>query len=268
VLSQGRAKSIKPHSTTTVQLLTTVLTNKKQLMGAMARSSMINLITTFHLIGAIAALRSGRDVNASSIAIERGMETDYAADLRKFIKSEYWLGGVPPAECGRVPFPLHKSYWDCFHDKHLSLLASSSDGQGGGNTATPLLVEAPTDCNDTKTLEDLFCQSGNTAECLRGESNWGECKSCLMDNYTRQLYQRCSSEHGQPYETLTKVENIPTNPTTCANEDSTLSARVSDPFYLYLVFIALFPFFLTLFFSCLSGQSILQNFGWCRNFLR
>jgi hypothetical protein len=46
--------------------------------------------------------------------------------------SEYWLGGgVPPAECGCVPSPLYKSYWDCFHDKHdLSLIvASSSAGQ-------------------------------------------------------------------------------------------------------------------------------------------
>jgi len=196
---------------------------------------MINLITAFQLICGVAALRSGRDVHASSapVAIERHMETgDYAADLRKFIMSEYWLGGVPPAECGRVPNPLHKSYWDCFHDKHLSLIGSSSSAsQGGGNTATPLLVEAPTDCNDARTLEDLFCQSGSTQDCLTGVSNWGECESCSMDDYTRQLYQRCSSEHGQPYETLTKVENIPANPSnTCANEDKTLRARVSYEF--------------------------------------
>ena len=195
---------------------------------------MINLITFFNVICGVAALRSGRDVHASSdlAIIERDMESGYAGDLRQFIMSEYWLGGLPPAECGRVPNPLHKSYWDCFYDKHLSLISSSSSaGHGGSNTATQLLVEAPSDCNDARTLEDLFCQSGNTQDCLNGVSSWGECESCLMDDYTRQLYRRCSSEQGQPYETLTKVENIPDNPYICANNDKSLKGKVSDAFY-------------------------------------
>ena len=163
------------------------------------------------------------------------METDYvaAADLRKCIIERVLAWGVHPAECGRLPNPLYKSYWDCFHDKHLSLIiARSSAGQGGGNTATPLLVEAPsTYCNDTSTLEEIFCKSGNNQDCLDGMSNREEYESCLMDGYTRQLNQRRSSEHGQPYETLTKVENIPANPSnTCANEDKTPTARVSCAF--------------------------------------
>ena len=134
-----------------------------------------------------------------------------AADLRNFILSEFWLGQVPPSECGRVPSPLYKWYWDCFYDTYLSLISSSSpagkESSNEGNTAL-LLVEPPVRCSTVRTLEDSFCESGDALDCLQGTSNWGGCDEtwfCTMDYSTRQLYQQCSIIYGQPYVEITSA---------------------------------------------------------------
>ena len=196
-----------------------------------------NIFATFQLICSVVAIHSGRDVPSpgGGALIKRNMEaneeTHYAAELRKLILSGYWLAGEPPRECGPVPLPLYKWYWDCFQEKHINLISSRPATPDDDDTK--ILLETPASCNAISILEDLFCSSGDSLKCLKGKSEWGPCNDCEMDDYTKQLYQQCSNVNGQPYETQTKEVVNKANPMACNIEDGNvedetlLGARVS-----------------------------------------